>query len=246
MTDKDIWHPLGEQRWRQLAEGTGASELQLKFAAARFGGATATAAARMAGYSGDGDSLRRAGYAAVRSTAVQNLLELAAINAPGDARISDREIDAKIAKLIRSADSNVSLKAMELHAKRETSRQSSEPDVDELISTYPDVYFARLLEAFGPERGPVMVSLWAWYVGSLGKGNEAFVLAPFLEKLAPHVAADFPDVWRWLCNNYPENDHEQKCFAEMANKPRQPVAEIISEVNAKYEQHRKREAISAA
>ena len=246
MTDKDTWHPLGEQRWRQLAEGTGASELQLKFAAARFGGATATAAARMAGYSGDGDSLRRAGYAAVRSTAVQNLLELAAINAPGDARISDREIDAKIAKLIRSADSNVSLKAMELHAKRETSRQSSEPDVDELISTYPDVYFARLLEAFGPERGPVMVSLWAWYVGSLGKGNEAFVLAPFLEKLAPHVAADFPDVWRWLCNNYPENDHEQKCFAEMANKPRQPVAEIISEVNAKYEQHRKREAISAA
>ena len=217
MTDKDIWHPLGEQRWRELAEGTGASELQLKFAAARFGGATATAAARMAGYSGDGDSLRRAGNAAVRSTAVQNLLELAAINAPGDARISAREIDAKIAKLIRSADSNVSLKAMELHAKRETSRQSSEPDVDELISTYPDVYFARLLEAFGPERGPVMVSLWAWYVGSLGKGNEAFVLAPFLEKLAPHVAADFPDVWRWLCNNYPENDHEQKCFAEMAN-----------------------------
>ena len=143
MTDKDIWHPLGEQRWRELAEGTGASELQLKFAAARFGGATATAAARMAGYSGDGDSLRRAGNAAVRSTAVQNLLELAAINAPGDARISDREIDAKIAKLIRSADSNVSLKAMELHAKRETSRQSSEPDVDELISTYPDVYFAR-------------------------------------------------------------------------------------------------------
>ena len=111
MTDTDLWHPLGEQRWRELSEGTGASELQLKFAAARFGGASATAAARMAGYSGTADSLRRAGYAAVRSTAVQNLLELAAINAPGDAKIGDREIDAKIAKLVRSADSNVSLKA---------------------------------------------------------------------------------------------------------------------------------------
>jgi len=91
-----------------------------------------------------------------------------------------------------------------------------------------------------------MVSLIGWWMGGLGKGNEAFVLAPFLEKLAPHVAADFPDVWRWLCNNYPENDHKRKCFTKMANKPRQPVAEIISEVNAKYEQHRKREAISAA
>jgi hypothetical protein len=59
------------------------------------------------------------------------------------------------------------------------------------------------------------------------------------------VAADFPDVWRWLCNNYP-NDHEREWFLGMANKPRQPVAEIIAEVNAKYEQHRKREAIAAA
>src|SRR5215831_4839898 len=117
-TNTDLWSPLGEQRWRELAEGTGASELQLKFAAARFGGASAARAAKLAGYSGDSDSLRRAGYSAVRSTAVQSLLELAAINAPGDAKISEKEIDAKISKLIRSADSNVSLKAMELYAKR--------------------------------------------------------------------------------------------------------------------------------
>jgi len=113
MADEDIWNPLGEQKWRELAEGTGASELQLKFAAARFGGASATEAAKLAGYAGDSDSLRRAGYSAVRSTAVQNLLELAAINAPGDAKISDKEIDAKVARLIRSGDPNVVIKAAE-------------------------------------------------------------------------------------------------------------------------------------
>jgi hypothetical protein len=30
MTDEDISKPLGEAKWRELAEGTGASELQLR------------------------------------------------------------------------------------------------------------------------------------------------------------------------------------------------------------------------
>jgi len=55
---------------------------------------------------------------------VQNLLELAATNAPAEAKISAKEIDAKIAKLIRSPDSAVSLKAMEMHQKRETAQAS--------------------------------------------------------------------------------------------------------------------------
>jgi hypothetical protein len=122
----DIWSPLDEQKWRELAEGTGASALQLKFAAARFGGAGATAAARLAGYSGDKDSLRRAGYSAVRSRAVQSLLELASVAAPEDARISDREIDAKLARLIRNGDPNVVIKAAELHQKRETLRNEAQ------------------------------------------------------------------------------------------------------------------------
>jgi hypothetical protein len=132
ITDEDIWKPLGEQKWRELAEATGASELQLKFSAARFGGATASKAAQLAGYSGDGAAIRRAGYSAVRSTAVQNLLELASIAAPASAKISDKEIDAKISKMIRSADSNVSLKAMEVFAKREAARKEAESNKPEL------------------------------------------------------------------------------------------------------------------
>jgi hypothetical protein len=98
------WSPLGEQRARELGEAAGCSELQLRYGVARLQGASQTAAARIAGYEGSGDALRRAGYAACRSTGVQNFLELAAIHMPESAAISAREIDAKVAKLIRSQD----------------------------------------------------------------------------------------------------------------------------------------------
>ena len=54
------WGSLGEVRWRELADGTAASGLQLKFAAARFSGASATKAAKLAGYAGDDASLVQA------------------------------------------------------------------------------------------------------------------------------------------------------------------------------------------
>jgi len=80
ITDEDFWKPFGESTWRDFAQTVGASELQLKFACARFNGASASAAAKIAGYAGDSDSLRRAGYAAVRSAAVVALIELAETN----------------------------------------------------------------------------------------------------------------------------------------------------------------------
>jgi hypothetical protein len=124
------WVSLGEERWRELGQATGCSELQLRFAVLRFGGMSAGAAAKLSGYAGTNKSWRRVGYDAVRSTAVQNLLELAAVNAPEDARISDKEIDARIAKLVRSPDPNVSLKAVEAHAKRQAQRRELEASRD--------------------------------------------------------------------------------------------------------------------
>lgn len=122
----ESWGSIGEQRWRELAEAAGASELQLRFTVLRFSGASASKAARLAGYAGDEKAIRRAGYSAVRSSAVQALLELAEVAAPEDMRITDKEIDAKIAKLIRSADPNVVLKATEIHAKRQAVRREIE------------------------------------------------------------------------------------------------------------------------
>jgi hypothetical protein len=113
MTDNTFdWGVLGETVWKELQEATGASDLQLKFAVLRFGGATATKAAKLAGYVGNSESIRRAGYSALRSTAVQNLLELASVKAPCDPRISKKEVIAKISKLCRSSDPLVALKAV--------------------------------------------------------------------------------------------------------------------------------------
>jgi hypothetical protein len=120
MTDStdDFYKPFGEAKWRDLAATAGASELQLRFSIARFNGASAAKAAEIAGYSGSRDELRRAGYSAVRSTAVTALLDLAAVDSPYESALTDQEVDRKIAKLVRSGDPNVSMKAAELFDKR--------------------------------------------------------------------------------------------------------------------------------
>jgi hypothetical protein len=179
---------LDEVRWRQLAEAANASELQLRFSVLRYGGASASKAAKIAGYKGDAAAIRTAGYSAVRSTAVQNLLELAAVNSPEDARISDREIDAKIAKLIRSADSNVALKATEIHAKRAAVRLEREAASG---STPTLAESAReLLSDYG-EMGVGLVALSAFASGI------NFQLPPFRE-IVPHIKRDWPDLWSKL------------------------------------------------
>jgi hypothetical protein len=136
MTDTTAfdWGALGETVWKELQEATGASDLQLKFAVLRFGGATATKAAKLAGYQGDSESIRRAGYSALRSTAVQNLLELASVKAPADPRISKREVIAKISKLCRSSDPLVALKAVAVLQDFEKAEKASgeAPDDDGL------------------------------------------------------------------------------------------------------------------
>jgi hypothetical protein len=199
MIDEDIWKPLGEQKWRELAEGTGASELQLKFAAARFSGASATRAATLAGYAGSADALRRAGYAAVRSTAVQNLLELASIAAPADARISDKEIDAKISKMIRSADSNVALKAMALHADREKARKEARSDEPELSPQLAMLNEARGLLGCGLGG---LLHVAAMHLGIIGNHGPrlSFTALPLFSELAPNIKAEYQEVWQGILN----------------------------------------------
>ncbi len=232
MTDKTDtsfdWGSLGEARWRELGEAAGASELQLRFAALRFGGATATGAAKGAGYAGTRETIRRAGYDALRSTAVQNLLELAAINAPEDAKISEKEIDAKLAKLVRSPDANVSLKAIEGYSKREAARKEREADEQ---WNDRDALLVEFLEGFGDSRGAVVASLWGWYSAKAPKSEILYFIEPILRDLAPIVAADFPDVWRRLVADEP--DDRRADFAKLAERPRKSIPEIIAEAKAR-------------
>jgi hypothetical protein len=233
VNDNDgLWAPLGEQRWRDLAEGTGASELQLKFAAARFGGATASRAAKLAGYADDGDgAIRRAGYSALRSTAVQTLLELAAINAPGDAKISSKEIDAKISKMIRSQDSNVSLKAMEVFAKREAARKEAESNEPELPADVAMLNEARGLLGCGSGGLLHVAALHLGIIGDYGP-RVSFTALPLFAELAPNIKEEYPEVWQRILNALDADCRREAerlalaapgDVAELADKPKEPV-----------------------
>ena len=227
-TDTIDWAPFGEPRWRELAEASGASELQLRFAAARFGGASAAAASRLAGYSGDAAQMRRSGYAAVRSTAVQALLELAAVNAPADARLSAKEIDAKIARLVRSGDPNVALKAVEAHSKRERDRAASSESEWEGA----DADLSGFLTFFGDSRGAVVAMLIGAYWDSVPKGDRLFFIQPLLDDLAPIVASEYPDVWRRLLVDATD-EHTLRALGEMAQRPKKPISQIVAEARAR-------------
>jgi hypothetical protein len=179
------WGEIGEKRWRELTEASGASDLQMRFAVARFAGASATAAARIAGYGGNSTQIRAAGYSALRSTGVQRLLELASLSAPSDAGLTDREVEAKLAKLVRSPDSNIALKAIQIRdgrmeAKRELAASSDrEPTWNE--------HAAEILAAAG-DMGVGLVGMSA-----LAYGID-ISYSPFKE-IAPHLKRDWPDIW---------------------------------------------------
>ncbi len=177
------WGSLGEARWRELGEAAGASELQLRFAALRHGGASASKAARLAGYKGDENGIRRAGYDANKSTAVQNLLDLAVIHAPEDANITDREIDAEIARMCRSQDANVSLKAIQLRDNRQAARaeQKIEPE------RTPDDIIRSLLASVTPVGLPIV---WAEYA-LRNRHWHAIGLCEFV----PYLKAHYPSEW---------------------------------------------------
>lgn len=189
--ENHFWQPFGETRWRDFAETAGATELQLKFAVARFSGASAAAAAKIAGYAGDHDSMRRAGYDAVRSTAVVNLLELAQINAPEESELTDREVDAKIAKLVRSADPNVSMKAAELYDKRKQRQGiSGGMDTSRLHPAEHVLVTALLSSREGGYPPELFIATWA-----LMAIRENAWCCPLLRQMLPYLKHNLPAIW---------------------------------------------------
>jgi hypothetical protein len=119
------WGDLGEAWWRSNGEACRATEQQIRFACARHQNCNKSKAAAPAGYSGDSDALRSAGVRADGTTAVKDLLVLAAAAEGGgeESTATAAEIDRKLTKLIRSPDGGISLKAIEAHAKREDQRR---------------------------------------------------------------------------------------------------------------------------
>ena len=223
--DSDFWAPFGEAQGRDFASTVSASELQLRFAVARFNGATAAKAAEIAGYAGSRDELRRAGYSAVRSAAVVAILDLAAVNAPAEAKISDKEIDAKIAKLIRSADPNVSLKAVDARDKRENARKADRQSAADNM-TRDEILGQLLSETFG--LGFVAIL----YLGAAQEYGPRFNVNALglFPQLAPHVCAQYPEIWQRFLGLL-DNDCRAEAQA-MASASPMPIEQFIKRVDA--------------
>jgi hypothetical protein len=120
-----LWGELGEAFWRENGASCRATETQIKYACSRHQGANKSKAAALAGYKGTPEALRSQGVRAEGTQAVDALLTLAAAaESPGDEdTVTEKQIDRKLAKLIKSPDGALSLKAMEYKERREERRR---------------------------------------------------------------------------------------------------------------------------
>jgi hypothetical protein len=172
-------------------------------------------ASRLAGYADSGDGgARRAGYAALRSTGVQRLLELAAIESPDEAAISDAEVDAKIARLIRCPDANVSLKAIEARAKHRDRQQSG--DDDEPCGF--DEAMLRVIQA-DKEIGPIVIVSMLF-----GRPNALPWDSHSLALFAPIARRDYPDLWARACA-------KQRDLEQLGAAPVRSIDAIVAELS---------------
>jgi hypothetical protein len=204
-TDFD-WGEKGEQYWRTLGEQCKASELQIRFACARHGGASATAAAKASGYAdnaADPALARQGGYRALRTTAVAAMLALA--NAEDEpvstaAKVMDKQ--ARIAKLSaiahKSNDATLQIRSIEALNKME----SEAADRNESHDTDAFGEWRMVRDYVGLPGGAVaIVSLWA---GS----DRPLSQIPLLHDVYREVMRDpnGPELWERSVNRFQINE----------------------------------------
>jgi hypothetical protein len=208
------WGPLGPDWWAENGRACRATELQIRFACARHQGAQKNRAAELAGYSGDADQLRSAGSRADGTTAVEDLLALAAATAAGvaDDPVTIHEAKRKVGKLVRSPDPTVALKASELFVKLEVAeRQRGEaPEHD----GFADWRWGRSLLQM--ENGASIFMLMAReFYGNLGwPGN--YMLFHDVHYLAMREPFG-KQIWDWACTDC--SDQSRKALERQLADP---------------------------
>jgi hypothetical protein len=182
------WSPLGEGRWQELGKDCGATERQLKFAAARFRGCSNAESARQAGYgSGASDAnVRSTGYRLSRSNIIVKLLALAAADSSGfDGGVTRQEARQILSRLARGSDPSVRIRAIE---------QLSKMDLDDTAKAAIDDGFNewRLVRDYlqMPGGGPAI--LWLWTNGL--RSNQTTNM-PLLFDVRDAVMRDDPNLW---------------------------------------------------
>jgi len=201
MADDFDYGQLTKDWWHETGKTIGASDRAIKFAAAKFRGASNTVAAREAGYGGTNESgARTEGYRLYRSNKVTQLLSLAAAEAGGgiDGCVQSQEARQILSHLARGSDPSVRIKALEALAKMqeredEAKRGEPEPTLDETLVT---VIAALPMSGLG-----AAMAMGTWF-------NKAKSIAtfPFLELCAPIVHQNFPSEWARFRNGVVRQD----------------------------------------
>jgi hypothetical protein len=189
---------LGESWWVAAGAELKASAELVKFACARHQGASAAASARLAGITGTAVSIRQAGYRMLRTTTVSNLLALAAAEDQGVAGgITATEIDAKLAKMIRSPDHNISIRAIESHARREAVRRDLAPVEEEDV---PEETLHFIISHCRTVEAVLLCYAEMLLCGNPGKYNKIGMgygcNSPLVAELVPQLAHRFPEQWK--------------------------------------------------
>jgi hypothetical protein len=222
--------PPGEEWWKSAGADCGATETQIKFAALRFAGGTASACARGAGYAGDSRSLRSSAYAALRSNGVKRLLAMAETERVGTADIPEatsEEIKKTLSGLLRSQDPTVKLRAAEQLTKMESAERAVQA---ERVHSSADEVILELLKM----DGSLFVAAGLLFEHSeFPWGNKATSL------LAPVVKRDYPDLWARARARFAAPSHVAD-FDALGNAPALSMEEVIARLEAHVIQEKAR------
>jgi hypothetical protein len=216
------WSPLGDEWWIEAAATCGGTNLQARFACLRHRGMTAAGAAREAGYTGDGDSIRQAGGRAAKSTAVVNMMAMAAAEVAGDDGVVGRDEAKRIlSRLARGSDPNVRIKALE-------SLNKIEVDAERARALRSDRSAEDIIREMLALGGPLTVL--AIYLQMLKDNNYSppvtLTALPLFGQLAPTLSKSYPDIWIQLLDQL---DGGSRADAErFASGPAIPIEAIVS------------------
>jgi hypothetical protein len=241
---KFTWGGLGERWWSDAGEQLRASPELVKFACARHQGASAAASARLAGITGTAVSIRQAGYRMLRTTTVSNLLALAAAEDNGiPGGITAREIDAKLAKMIRNPDSMISLRAIEAHGKRQMQAElRREGQVEDEPTAEEDVH--GIFCSCHTVEATLLCYAELHLVGNPGRFNKIGIgygcHSPFMAEMMPHLVRRFPEQWqRYRAELVGPARQMEPFIAKLESGPLVPFEEIAEKVRVDAEERRR-------
>jgi hypothetical protein len=189
-TETFIWPEPGESWWMRAGASVGASEKQVRFAAAKRRGCSNTQAARESGFGSTPASLRAEGWRVSKSPKISQLLALCAAEVGGgfNGDLTQTEAKSILSGMARGSDPNVRIKAIESLGKIQAAEREERSNEDEGDPhTWPERTARAFLSCCPPERVPI---LWAELTLMMHHWH-----APWIKDMTPYLNAHHRDHW---------------------------------------------------